>query len=252
MDNSGRASAGHYNGPMDEQTQTLIRSLRDDPEARDALLRELLPDRFLDLPARFEVFEQTLQQLIEAQTHTQQQLDVLTQRVDALAEAQGKTEIAVQTLADRFSKHLPRIDMAVGYVVERRYQERASAYFAPIAGRIRVLDRQARDDLVDQALDDGNLTRSEATALRLADTIARGRRNGEPVYLVVEASYTVDEGDVDRAASRAGLLGRLVGATIPIVAGEYVDEDARLKAEEKGVWRVLDGTVTGPDGLTVS
>jgi len=236
---------------MDEQIRTLLRSLRNDPEARGALLRELLSDRFLDLPARVDAIEQTLQQLVEAQVRTQQQLDVLTQRVDALAEAQTRTEIAVQTLADRFAKHLPRIDMAVGYVVERRYDERASAYFAPIARRIRVVGREARDDLVEQALDDGTLTRGEATALRLTDTITRGRRDGDPVYLVVEASYTVDEGDVDRAADRADLLGRLVGTTIPIVAGEYIDEDARRKAEEKGVWRVLDGIVTRPDGLTV-
>jgi hypothetical protein len=250
---------------MDEQIRTLLRSLRNDPEARGALLRELLSDRFLDLPARVEAIEQTLQQLVEAQVRTQQQLDVLTQRVvaltqrvvaltqrvDALAEAQTRTEIAVQTLADRFAEHLHRIDMAVGYVVERRYDERASAYFAPIARRIRVVGREARDDLVEQALDDGTLTRGEATALRLTDTIARGRRDGDPVYLVVEASYTVDEGDVDRAADRADLLGRLVGTTIPIVAGEYIDEDARRKAEEKGVWRVLDGIVTRPDGLTV-
>ena len=243
---------------MDEQIRTLLRSLRNDPDARGALLRELLSDRFLDLPARVDAIEQTLQQLVEAQVRTQQQLDVLTQRVvaltqrvDALAEAQTRTEIAVQTLADRFAKHLHRIDMAVGYVVERRYDERASAYFAPIARRIRVVGREARDDLVEQALDDATLTRGEATALRLTDTIARGRRDGEPVYLVVEASYTVDEGDVDRAADRADLLGRLVGTTIPIVAGEYIDEDARRKAEEKGVWRVLDGIVTRPDGLTV-
>jgi hypothetical protein len=57
---------------------TLLRSLRNDPDARGALLRELLSDRFLDLPARVDAIEQTLQQLVEAQVRTQQQLDVLT------------------------------------------------------------------------------------------------------------------------------------------------------------------------------
>jgi|SRR5690625_2325276 len=178
-----------------------------------------------------------------------QRMDDLIARMDALVKAQHRTKSGVEMLSDRFSQELgPRIDTAIGYVVERRYEERASAYFQPIAHRIRVLDRAARDDLVDDAIDDGRLTRDEARALRLADTIARGRRDGEIVHLVVEASFTVDEGDVDRAADRAGLLERLVGATIPIVAGEYIDEDAQRKAGEKGVWRVLDGSVVGPDG----
>jgi polyhydroxyalkanoate synthesis regulator phasin len=249
---------------VDDRTRALINDLRADPEARAAVLGALLGDRFLELPSRMDAVEATLQQLVAAQLRTQEQLDALAQRVDALAqrvdalaqrvedlaEAQRRTEIAVQTLADRFATHLPRIDTAIGYVVERRYEERAAAYFAPIARRIRVLDRAERDDLVDDAVDDGRLSRSEAQALRMTDTIARGRRDGQPVHLVVEASFTVDEGDVDRAADRAALLQRLVdGPAVPIVAGEYIDEDAARAAEEKGVWRVLDGAVTGPDGL---
>lgn len=238
---------------MDDQVRALVRSIREDPEARDELLRALLSDRFLDLPARVDAIEETLQELVRAQLRTQEHLDALTQRVDDLAVAQQKTEIAVQTLADRFAKQIPKIDSAIGYVVEQRYAGRASAYFAPIARRIRVLTREALDDLVDAALDDGQLTRSEAQALRLADTIASGRReDGEVVHLVVEASYTVDDRDVDRAVDRATLLARLVGTTIPVVAGEYIDELAMRKAEEQGVWRVLDGTVTSPDGLVAT
>jgi hypothetical protein len=50
---------------------------------------------------------------------------------------------------------------------------------------------------------------------------------------------------------RAGLLTRLVGTTLPIVAGEYIDEDAQHAARAGGAFQVLDGTVTGPDGLVL-
>ncbi len=68
------------------------------------------------------------------------------------------------------------------------------------------------------------------------------------MHLVVESSYTVVERDVERAATRARLLGRLVGATVPVVAGEYIDESARVRARDQGVWQALDGTVTDPEG----
>lgn len=234
---------------MDEGTRELVRSLRDDPEARDELLRALLSDRFLELPARVDGIEEALQELVRAQLRTQEQLDALTQRVDDLAVAQTKTEIAVQTLADRFAKQLPKIDTAIGYIVERRYTERAAAYFAPIARRLKVLTQESLDDLVEQAIENGTLNPVEAQSIRLADTIASGRRDGETVHLVVESSYTVDERNVERAATRARLLGRLVGATVPVVAGEYLDESARTRAKEQRVWQVLDGVVMDPDGL---
>lgn len=184
---------------MNEQVKALIRSVRDDPEARDELLRALLSDRFLDLPARVDAIDATLLQLV-------QRMHALTERMDAL-------------------------------------------YFAPIALRIKVLSQDTLDDLLEQAQADGTLTRSETLAVRLADTIASGRRDDAPVHLVVESSYTVDERDVERAVDRAQLLGRVVGRTFAIVAGEYIDELAQRRAEEQGVWQALDGTVTAPGDL---
>ena len=257
---------------MNEVVQSLLSALREDREAREEVLRALLSDRFLELPERVDALEGTMRELADSQRRTQAQLEALTQRVealtqrvealaermdaltdrvDALAEAQTRTEIAVQTLADRFAKQIPKIDRSIGYVVERTYHERASAYFAPIARRIRVLDRDTLDDLLDAAVEDGTLRDDEARAVRLADTVATGRREDGTLYLVVEASYTVDERDVDRAADRAQLLGRVVREAVGIVAGEYIDESAQRRARELGVYQVLDGTVTGPDGLVL-
>ncbi|MGI8576026.1 MAG: hypothetical protein ACR2MA_11995 [Egibacteraceae bacterium] len=251
---------------MNEQVQALLQGIRDDPESRDALLRVLLTDRHLELPDRVDALEAAVQRLAEAQERTQQQLEVLTGRMDALTErvdavaqgiqalaaAQGRTEIVVQTLSDRLDRQLPRIDRAIGYVVERNYHEKASAYFAPIADRVRVLSREALDDLLDNATDEGILRRDEARAIRLADTVATARRDGHLVHLVIESSYTLDWHDVDRAVDRAKLLGRIVGTAIPIVAGDHVDESTQRRAQERGVYLVLDGTVTGPDGLAVA
>lgn len=294
MDNGPGACRAKANmWVVDDRVRALIDSVREDPDARSALLAALMPDQVLAVPQRLGAVDDALGRLASAQARTEAsvstlaeqvteiggqlgaltgqmsaltgrvhalaeqmsaltgRMDAQTERMDALVEAQRRTEIAVQTLSDRFGKQLPRIDSAIGYVVERRYEERASAYFAPIARRIRVLDRSARDDLVDDALEEGRLTTAEARALHLTDTIARGRRGDDVVYLVVESSYTVDERDVQRAVDRSELLSRLVGTTIPIVAGEYIDEDAQRAATVSGTYQVLNGTVTGPDGLVL-
>lgn len=315
MDNGPGACRAKANmWVVDDRVRALIDSVREDPDARSALLAALMPDQVLAVPQRLGAVDDALGRLASAQARTEasvstlteqvtevvgrvdalagqmlaltkqvtevvgrvdvlagqmlglteqvtelvgrmdaltERMDALTERMYALVEAQRRTEIAVQTLSDRFGKQLPRIDSAIGYVVERRYEERASAYFAPIARRIRVLDRSVRDDLVDDALEEGRLTTAEARALRLTDTIARGRRGDDVVYLVVESSYTVDERDVQRAGDRSELLSRLVGTTIPIVAGEYIDEDAQRAATVSGTYQVLNGTVTGPDGLVL-
>ena len=75
-----------YHGEMDDRLSALIASLREDPEARSAVLKALLTDRFLDLPARVDSVDETLQQLVTAQLRTQEQLESLTQRVDGLTE----------------------------------------------------------------------------------------------------------------------------------------------------------------------
>ncbi len=114
-------------GAMNEQVDRLLQAIRDDPRARDELLRTLLSDRFLELPDHVDALELTVRKLAEAQERAQQQLEALTQRVneltqqvdqltqrvdelvqrmdelaqrmEKLAQAQGRTEIVVQTLS---------------------------------------------------------------------------------------------------------------------------------------------------------
>jgi hypothetical protein len=107
------------------------------------------------------------------------------------------------------------------------------------------LDPQALDDLFDEAMERGQLSEADCDQLRRADTIARGRQDGERVYLVVESSFGVGIGDVQRARRRADLLARTGVRTIPIAAGSWVSHDAAEAAAGMLVWYVTerDGTV---------
>ncbi len=59
---------------------------------------------------------------------------------------------------------------------------------------------------------------------------------GQSAYVVAKISVTVQEPDVIRALTRAGILNRSTGqTTIPAVIGTDIDDDARLSARQQEV-----------------
>lgn len=103
------------------------------------------------------------------------------------------------------------------------------------------------DTLLEEGVAAGTLNEEAAQDLRLADLVLRGRRPGEDrdTYLVVEVSVGIGPGDIERAARRAAILGRLQ-PTLAVVAGERVTPEAAALTEARGVWHVLDGGVVAP------
>lgn len=212
----------------------LLRALRDSPEDREEIRRAVLSDELLEVPA-------VVARLAE-------RTDALAERMDALVQAQQGTELRLQRLIEQVAKVSDRADAAWGYVLELRYRERAASSFQPIARRLRVLSRNAVEELLDAAVEGGTLDEREAQQVRLADALVAGRlrENDDPVVLVVEVSSVVDRNDVQRAAARAALASRLGSPGIPVVAGEAILFEAAEDARERGVWQVWDGSVEAP------
>ena len=88
-------------------------------------------------------------------------------------------------------------------------------------------------------MDDGSIafTDDDALNVELTDAIVSGKyQNGNDTYLVMEASVTVMEDDVDKVKERADLLQRASGAaTEAIVIGTTITEAAAQQAQEQGV-----------------
>lgn len=147
---------------------------------------------------------------------------------------------------------LDRLDNQVGDLrgsdLERRYRERAGAYFGDLPRRTSPLSSQQLATLLDEAEVEGRLTPAERRDVLLADLVIRGQRRtgGGEVYLVVGISAGVAPDDVERAARRAALLGR-ARPSLAALAGERITPEAEALAESRGVWRVLDGHVAAPD-----
>ncbi len=212
-----------------------------------------LPERVAQLAAAQQGMQQVLEQLIgevrrlaEGQRQLIERVDALTQRVDALARAQETTEVRLQGLAEQLSIVAARADRAIGFLVEQQYRQKAHAYFQTIATRIRVLSAREIDELLEPAVEEGAITAHEASEVRWSDAVIRARRDGEPHFLVLEASALVEDMDVRRAAYRADVLSRLGAPAIGIAAGDRISPGAAALAREFAVWLVTDGHVEAP------
>lgn len=232
----------------------LLRDLRAHPEWREELRRELLDEQLLQVPS-------LVSELAAAQRRTEERVSELTADVRELAAAvhelatrmselaSGMTALAtgMQGMAAELREVGLRTDRALGWVVEFRYRERPWAFFGPIARRLRLPGIDELDDLLDAAVADGQLAEPDVDDLRRADAVLRGRRDGEEVWLVLEASAKVDESDVRRAADRAELLRRTGRVVLALVAGEGITTEAVDLAARSGVWQVTDGSVQPPE-----
>jgi hypothetical protein len=240
----------------------LLRLLEEHPEWQAELRRQVLTEDLLELPA-------LVRRLTEAQARTDEQLALLTSRVDALTEQGVVLTSRVDTLTARLDTLTARVDALTeqvarlvtrmdvltarvdtntGELLEFRYERRAGAYFSPMARRIRVLNHSALADLLDDALDAGRITESERREVLRSDLVVMGQRrtDREPVYLVVEISVGIGIDDIQRAIVRSGIMAQLGRPAIPVVAGQRIDPEPAELAGARGVWQVLDGHVVEP------
>ena len=194
-----------------------------------------LTQRVDSLTAQMEVLTARVNSLTQRVDSLAAQMEALTARVDSLTEAQVKTEETLRRLG---------IDVAElkGDSLERKYREKAPAYFGPLLRRAKSLSADELWDIVDRGIEEGVLTSEEAREVLDTDIVVRGRRwkDGKEEFLVVEVSWGVGVTDVERAVRRAELLRRLGLEVRAAVAGRGITSEAEGLAAEKGVERVID------------
>lgn len=240
-----------------EDFHDLIELLAQHPEWRAELRRHVLSEDLIELPA-------LVRQLVEAQARAEARLagvEARLERVEGRLEGvegrMDRVEAALERLTEiqarivtRLGRVEDRLGSLDGKMLEVDYARRAPSYFSPIARRLRVVEDGPLADLLDDAVDAGQLTDDEREEIMRADLVLTGRQrqDGHDVYLVAEISVGVRPHDVERAATRAALLAKLGKPALPVVAGESVTEQAAALAREQGVWYAEGGRVTAPRG----
>jgi hypothetical protein len=233
-----------------QEFHDLVALLTQHPEWQAELRRLVLTEEILALPQIVRDLveaqqrtEQQVAQLAAAQQRTEQQIAQLIQQVTQLTQAQQRTERQIARLQDDVGE-------IKCIVLEERYRNRAFAYFSRLVRRTHALMEDELVALLEEAVARGSLSEEGMDEIARADVVVRGQRRERPgeVYLVVEVSWGVGPGDVERAVRRAALLSQTGLQTMPVVAGERITDEAAELARAMRVWQVLDGRVTAPNG----
>ena len=227
-----------------EDFQDLVQLLDERPEWRSELRRLVLSDEYLALPEQLAEFRRDMEQrFIEVEKQIadlRRDTEAHFHRVNVQI---GQLLVDVKALRNDFAQ-------LNGDDLERRYRERAHAYFGRLLRKCRVLEPDELSDLLEDAADRGVLSQSDRDDVLWADVIVRGRwrADGRQVMVLAEVSWVVDRNDVRRALDRAALLSRLGTPVVPVVAGDSVTERAADMARSRNVWQMLDGRLVEPDG----
>ena len=227
-----------------EDFQDLVQLLDERPQWRSELRRLVLSDEYLALPEQLAEFRRDMEQrFIEVEKQIadlRRDTEAHFHRVNVQI---GRLQVETKALRND-------VGQLKGENLERRYRERAHAYFGRLLRKGRVVGSQELSDLLEEAADRGVLSQSDREEVAWADLIMRGRwrADGRQVMVLAEVSWVVDRNDVRRAVDRAALLSRLGTPVVPVVAGDSVTERAADMARSRNVWHMLDGRLVEPDG----
>ena len=203
----------------------IIRMMREQPEARDAVRREILTDELLALPDLFAT---------------------LTRRVDTLTER-----------VDKLTEHMAEMDNKLGVLLGDRLERRAAYRLPPLLSQ-RLGLRRARavypvavppsldlsfTDRVEEAMESGLITEDQESRLKLTDLVMHARRksDGARIWFAVEASGAIAAGDIERAAESAAALQVVFDEPAKaVVLGHRIRFQDHERARQDGVVVLMD------------
>ena len=188
----------------------IIAELQANPEAQQMLLRAMLTNEFLGVPARLDRIEKDVAEL---------KADVAVLKTDM---AEVKTNVA------RLTKD---VDFLKGSDLEHRLNRKIRALASQ---RLKLKGMEAiqtpgqwpnRDffKAVEEALEDGRITAEQGSRIDATDFILSAQRSADqvPVWVAIEASHTVHGSDINRARAAADALRAVFRTDVVAVAAGY-------------------------------
>lgn len=226
----------------------IIREMRQNPDLRDELRREILTEELLAMPQRLS----DLAAVVDAQGKRISDLaavvDAQGKQISDLAaavDAQGKQIANLVVVAEHQSRDISDLK---GQMIELIIQGRILAFLSSRLNlrRATVVRGPALsgvshqfEDAIEEASDQGAIEVNQRERVYDTDVIVRARRreSGETVYVPVEASFTIDYSDVDRVVNTAIALRQVFPRedVVPAVYGEVITQGGATLAKGSGV-----------------
>jgi outer membrane murein-binding lipoprotein Lpp len=231
----------------------IITELQANPEAQRLLLRAMLTNSFLGMPARLDHIEQDVAELktdvAELKTDVAElKTDVAELKTDV---AELKTDVAeLKTDVAELKIDVAEIKRNVAYLMgsdlENRLHRKARPLLSQKLGlrQTVIMQSQLLEPLpelagaVNDALDTGVISSDQDRRITETDLILRAQRSYDrsAVWVSVEISNKVDAHDIQRSRETADALTAIFGvATIATVAGYQIDPPDEERAKDLSV-----------------
>ena len=212
----------------------LIRAIRENPEFRATVRRELLTEELLEVPARLRALTTT----VEGLAATVGELQATVRGLAVTVEHLGNTtaELRGDMLESKLTNKIPPL-IAREFDVRRVYPIWTDGLL-PINPRIEEFERA-----IEEASDNLTITDDDETRLRVTDLIVRALRKSDrsTLWFAVKASGSIGDGDITRARHSADILRTIFGQdAMPLVYGYQVSGRSRELANELQVTVFLD------------
>ena len=238
----------------------IVEELRANPDAQRLLLRTLLTNEFLGMPARLQNIERDIAEL-KADV-SQLKADVAELKTDV---AELKVDVAgLKTDVAELKSTTRNLVNDVGYLkgsdLEMRVHRRIRPLLSQHLGlrRARIVQsalHQAPDDFearLAQAADEERITGEQEHRILATDIILQARsRDRGPVWIAVEVANRINANringaDISRSRQSADTLAAVFGDdALPVIVGQRIDPADRQRAEAAGVRYVPLARVKG-------
>ena len=234
-----------------------IQVLRENPEFRATVRRELLTEELLSVPTRLTTLEQGITALLKHAEVTNRRLDQVDTRLNQVdkrldnVERDKEVKMDINGLGDSYRREVRAQSSFRGAYAQQASNSADLDIAALFAhrhgldeGRIetwhlsrRTLNTWASTHI--KAIETLGLEPRALRAFRRPDIVAEVKdmaadQDAAPsYYITVEASYTVEKSDIVRATDNAKIVREITGlAVYPVVAG--VELDDHMSADTKG------------------
>ena len=243
--------APELNLPPDHPLRQILDTIAAHPEVREPVLRVLLTEDFLALPARMDALTEQVQGLREEfdgfREETREQFRAVHERIDETNRSLGERIDETNRQLRENTRVTRRLEGHVGRLRGSSYEDACRYEIVGVMdGWLEdpvIADREPINKRLRDARHAGRITRNEYLDGLRPDIIARAGddENHTGLLAVAEASVTCNRRDLETAARRAELIARVAGVTTGafVVTNHQWPDALNRAARDLGVTLIL-------------